>query len=69
MEKNAYDQELNRYELEDQIIYTGFSSCEDAEGFAEKKGGKLVEVGFRDGNDNPAITTEGGLLEKSYIIL
>ncbi len=64
MEKNAYDQELNRYEMDDQIIYTGFSSYEDAEEYARNKGGKLVEVAFRDGNDNPAITSEGGLLEK-----
>lgn len=63
MEKNAYDQELNKYELEDQIIYTGFSSFEDAENYARDKNGKVVEVGFRDGNDNPAITNEGGLLE------
>lgn len=64
MEKNAYDQELNRYELEDQILYTGFSSYQDAEEYAQNKGGKLVEVAFRDGNDNPVITTEGGLMEK-----
>jgi hypothetical protein len=64
METNAFDQKLNRYELEDQIIYTGFSSYEDAEDHAQKKGGKLVEVAFRDGNDNPAITSEAGLLDK-----
>lgn len=64
MEKNAYDQELNRYEFEDQILYTGFSSYQDAEEYAQNKGGKLVEVGFRDGNDNPEITSEGRLLEK-----
>ncbi|WP_294234203.1 hypothetical protein [uncultured Chryseobacterium sp.] len=64
MEKNAYDQELNRYEFEDQILYTGFSSYQDAEEYAQNKGGKLVEVGFRDGNDNPEITSEARLLEK-----
>ncbi|WP_294294561.1 hypothetical protein [uncultured Chryseobacterium sp.] len=64
MEKNAYDQELNRYEFEDQILYTGFSSYQDAEEYAQNKSGKLVEVGFRDGNDNPEITSEGRLLEK-----
>ena len=31
---------------------------------AEKFGGKVVEAGFRDGNDNPENTSGGGLLEK-----
>ena len=30
----------------------------------EKFGGKVVEAGFRDGNDNPENTSDGGLLEK-----
>ncbi|RKS97261.1 hypothetical protein [Chryseobacterium defluvii] len=65
METNAYNQKLNRYVLNDQIIYTGFSSFKDAEECAEKKGGTLVEVAFKDGNDNPEITgNEAGLIEK-----
>lgn len=64
METNAYNQKLNRYVLNDQIIYTGFSSFNDAEECAHKKGGTLVEVVFRDGNDNPEITDEAGLIEK-----
>ncbi|CAD0223905.1 conserved protein of unknown function [Chryseobacterium sp. JV274] len=64
METNAYNQKLNRYVLNDQIVYTGFSSFNDAEECAHKKGGKLVEVVFRDGNDNPEITDEAGLIEK-----
>lgn len=36
----------------------------------KKKGGKLVEVGFKDGNDNPDITNEAGLIEKKlhYVV-
>lgn len=64
METNAFNQKLNRYELEDKIVYTGFSSYKDAEDCAHKKGGELVEVGFKDGNDNPEICNEAGLLEK-----
>ncbi|SIQ68906.1 hypothetical protein SAMN05880574_12113 [Chryseobacterium sp. RU37D] len=64
METNAFNQKLNRYILDNQIIYTGFSSFKDAEECASKKGGELVEVAFKDGNDNPDITNEAGLLEK-----
>lgn len=64
METNAHDQKLNKYDLEDQVIYTGFSSFEDAERYAQEHNGSLVEVGFKDGNDNPQITSEAGLIEK-----
>jgi hypothetical protein len=64
METNAFNQKLNRYVLDNQIVYTGFSSYEDAEQCAKKKGGVLVEVGFKDGNDNPDITNEAGLIDK-----
>lgn len=65
METNAYNQKLNRYVLNDQIVYTGFSSFKDAEECANKKGGTLVEVAFKDGNDNPEIVeNEAGLIEK-----
>ncbi len=64
METNAYNQKLNRYVLNHQIVYTGFSSFKDAEECAHKKGGTLIEVVFRDGNDNPEITDEAGLVEK-----
>lgn len=64
MEKNAYNQKLNKYNLKNQIVYTGFSSYNDAEEHANKLGGTLVEVGFKDGNDNPDITNEARLIEK-----
>ncbi|SMP29293.1 hypothetical protein [Chryseobacterium profundimaris] len=64
METNAFEQKLNRYELENTIIYTGFSSYNDAEEYAQQKNGELVEVGFKDGNDNPEISNEAGLIDK-----
>jgi hypothetical protein len=30
---------------------------------------ELVEVGFKDGNDNPEICNEAGLIEKNFIIM
>jgi hypothetical protein len=64
METNAFNQKLNRYVLDDQIVYTGFSSFKDAEECAQKKEGKLVEVGFKDGNDNPEICQDADLIGK-----
>jgi len=64
METNAFNQKLNRYVLDNQVIYTGFSSYNDAEQCAQRKGGTLVEVSFKDGNDNPEICQEVNLIEK-----
>jgi hypothetical protein len=64
METNAFNQKLNRYVLDNQIVYTGFSSFKDADLCAQKKGGTLVEVGFKDGNDNPEICQDADLIEK-----
>lgn len=64
MEANESNKKLNKYELESQTIFTGFSTFEEAEEYANNEGGKVVEVGFKDGNDNPQITTEAGLVEK-----
>lgn len=64
METKDNERKLNRYDLEDQILYTGFSNFDDAEHYAQTENGELVEVAFKDGNDNPQITNEAGLLEK-----
>ena len=64
METNEQNQKLNKYELENQTIFTGFSTYNDAEMYADKIGGTVVEVSFKDGNDNPKITEEAGLVEK-----
>lgn len=64
MEANI-EKKLNRYELENQIVYTGFGKFEEAETYASAHNGNLVEVAFKDGNDNPEITdNEAGLLDK-----
>lgn len=70
METNAENQKINTYEFEDQVLYTGFSSFTDAEECAQSKNGNLVEVAFKDGNDNPFITDEAHLIEKKlhYVV-
>ncbi|CAD7800994.1 hypothetical protein CHRY9390_00713 [Chryseobacterium aquaeductus] len=64
METNAHDQKLNKYELEDQTFFTGFSTFDDAVRYAQEHNGEVVEVAFKDGNDNPQLSTEAGLVEK-----
>ncbi len=63
METSSQDQKLRKYSTSDSVIHTGFATFQDAENFANENGGTLVEVGFKDGNDNPQITNEAGLLE------
>ncbi|WP_312077364.1 hypothetical protein [Chryseobacterium sp.] len=64
METNS-EKKLNRYEIGNQVLYTGFGSFNDAEKYAADHSGNLVEVGFKDGNDNPQVTeNEAGLLDK-----
>lgn len=64
METSSKNQKLRKYTLNDRIIHTGFASYDDAENYARNNGGNVVEVGFKDGNDNPQITSEAGLLEE-----
>ena len=61
--KSAYDEKLKKYTLEDSVLYTGFANFSDAELYAQSNGGQLVEVGFKDGNDNPVLTSEAQLIE------
>ena len=64
MEKNQ-EKKLNKYELQNQIVCTGFAKFDDAQKYASDHNGSLVEVAFKDGNDNPEITTNAaGLLDK-----
>lgn len=62
--ENFNSEKLSNYKLDNKKIVTGFAKFVDAELYAEKFGGEVVEVGFRGGNDNPEITSEGGLIEK-----
>ncbi|MGD1320487.1 hypothetical protein [Chryseobacterium sp. 2R14A] len=64
METKENKRKLNRYDLEDQTVFTGFANFADAENYTQQEGGKLVEVAFKDGNDNPNITDEAGLIDK-----
>lgn len=61
--RSSQNQELRHYQLSDKDIFTGFASYKDAEKYASEVGGEVKEIGFRDGNDNPEITSEGGLIE------
>ncbi|WP_379965418.1 hypothetical protein [Epilithonimonas sp. UC225_85] len=53
METENIVERLNKYEFDNSNVYTGFKSVGEARKFAEERNGKLVEVGFLDGNDNP----------------
>jgi len=53
MEKENIVERLNRYEFDNSNVYTGFKSVAEARNFAEERNGKVLEVGFLDGNDNP----------------
>ncbi|AZA61098.1 hypothetical protein [Chryseobacterium indoltheticum] len=64
METKENNKKLNRYDLEDQTVFTGFANFAEAENYVQSEGGKLIEVAFKDGNDNPQITDEAGLVEK-----
>ncbi|AZA73253.1 MULTISPECIES: hypothetical protein [Chryseobacterium] len=64
METKENNKKLNRYDLEDQTVFTGFANFAEAENYVQNEGGKLIEVAFKDGNDNPQITDEAGLVEK-----
>ncbi|WP_143093326.1 hypothetical protein [Halpernia frigidisoli] len=55
-------EKLNKYEFDDEVIYTGFSNYNDAENFSIAENGTLSEVAFRNGNDNPEMTSEANLL-------
>lgn len=63
METSDQNERLSKYTFESKIIYTGFANYQDAENYAADNNGKLLEVAFRDGNDNPVETNEAGLLE------
>lgn len=51
-----------RYDMGDETVYVGFDTFEDAETAAQALNGKIVEVAFTDGNDNPAISNRAGLV-------
>ena len=70
MEKSSSNERLKRYEIDNDIIYVGFASFNDAEKYAKDHNGELKEIGFVDGNDNPSYTNKGHLLENKqhYVV-
>ena len=60
---SSQNQKLRKYTLNDKVIFTGFASYQDAENYAAECSGNVVEVSFKDGNDNPELTNEGKLVE------
>lgn len=69
MENENLVDRLNRYDYDDNFLYTGFKSLEEAETLAKDKGGELLEIGFLDGNDNPVIDDSANLLEnRQYFV-
>ena len=57
-------EKLVKYEMDNQEIVVGFATYSDADNYAAQNSGTLVEVAFKDGNDNPQLTTEAGLISR-----
>ena len=55
---------LVKYGMTNNTVMIGFPDFETAERYAAENNGKLVEVGFKDGNDNPTITDTHSLVAK-----
>lgn len=53
---------LVKYGMTSNIVMVGFPDFETAEHYAAENNGELVEVGFKDGNDNPTITDTHSLV-------
>ena len=61
---------LVKYEMTNNIVMVGFPNFETAEHYATQNNGELVEVGFKDGNDNPKITNTHSLVaEKAHFFV
>ncbi len=60
--KNFDTDNLVKYEMTNNIVMIGFPDFETAEQYAAENNGELVEVGFKDGNDNPTITDTHSLV-------
>lgn len=62
--KTFNTENLVKYEMDEKQIVVGFPNYEEAENYAAQHLGDLVEVGFKDGNDNPMITNEASLVAR-----
>lgn len=57
-------EKLVKYQMGDQEVVVGFAAYKDAENYASQHSGAMVEVAFKDGNDNPELTNEAELISK-----
>lgn len=55
-------EKLVKYQMDDQEIVVGFATYQDAANYAAQNLGDVVEVAFKDGNDNPQLTNEASLV-------
>ena len=62
--KTFNSENLVKYEMNEKQIVVGFPNYAEAENYAAQHLGDLVEVGFKDGNDNPTITNEASLIAR-----
>lgn len=67
MEKENIIDRLSKYEYDDYNLYTDFKTVEEAQEFASENNGKVIEVGFLDGNDNPVEDDSQKLIEKHKV--
>ncbi|KEY19429.1 hypothetical protein [Kaistella antarctica] len=58
------EEKLVKYQMDEKEIVVGFATFQDAENYAAQSLGDLVEVGFKDGNDNPQLTNEASLISQ-----
>ncbi len=65
MDNENIVERLTKYEYDNSIVYTGFNSVGEARKFAGERNGKLVEVGFLDGNDNPVENDSQNLINEN----
>jgi len=65
MESENIVERLTKYGFDNSNLYTGFKSVGEARKFAEERNGRLVEVGFLDGNDNPVEDSSQNLISEN----
>jgi hypothetical protein len=58
------NEKLTKYEMNEQNVFVGFPNFAVAQDYAAKNRGDLVEVAFKNGNDNPQLTNEAGLVNQ-----
>lgn len=56
------EKRLQEYKFEDYKIVTNFETYKDAEIYAKENDGRLIEVGFVDGADNPVESSKANLI-------